>query len=222
MVFDRSLPTGRGAPETRRALLLAGGEVFAEVGFRTATVREICRRAGTNGAAVNYHFGDKERLYLEVFRFAAGFAAEKYPDTFAVTAGGRPEAKLKAFVLDLLRRILDGGPCAWHGKLMAMEMIDPTRALDTVVEERIRPMAERLAVIVTEFLGPGAPPDVVRRCGSTIVSQCVFHRHCQAVLRRLWPQQEYGLADIERLADHITEFSVAGLRQFARTARRPS
>jgi TetR/AcrR family transcriptional regulator, regulator of cefoperazone and chloramphenicol sensitivity len=48
--------------ETRLQLLEAAGEVFAEVGFRDATVREICRRADANIAAINYHFGDKENL----------------------------------------------------------------------------------------------------------------------------------------------------------------
>ncbi|MGA9754367.1 MAG: TetR family transcriptional regulator, partial [Desulfobaccales bacterium] len=52
--------------ETRQRLLEAAGEVFAKKGFRNTTIREICRRARANLAAVNYHFGDKERLYLAV------------------------------------------------------------------------------------------------------------------------------------------------------------
>ena len=44
---------GAGHDETRRQLLEAAGVVFAERGFRDATVREICRRAGANIAAVN-------------------------------------------------------------------------------------------------------------------------------------------------------------------------
>ena len=54
---------GANPAETRRQLLEAAGAVFAEAGYRDATVREICRRAHANIAAINYHFGDKEKLY---------------------------------------------------------------------------------------------------------------------------------------------------------------
>ena len=60
--------------KTRQRLLEAAGEIFAEQGFRQTTVRDICARAGANVAAVNYHFGDKEKLYSEVLRFAHGCA----------------------------------------------------------------------------------------------------------------------------------------------------
>ena len=63
--------------ETRNRLLNAAGEVFAEKGFKSATVRAICDRAGANIAAVNYHFGDKEHLYSEVLRFAHAYGDEE-------------------------------------------------------------------------------------------------------------------------------------------------
>src|SRR5580693_1866756 len=98
---------------TRRQLLEAAGEVFAEVGFRNATVREICQRAGANVAAINYHFGDKETLYVEVLRYAHGKALEKYPLLMDVDESAPPEKKLHGFVYSLLLRIFDKGSTSW-------------------------------------------------------------------------------------------------------------
>ena len=50
---------------TKARLLEAAGEEFAEKGFEGATIRSIIERARANIAAVNYHFGDKERLYIQ-------------------------------------------------------------------------------------------------------------------------------------------------------------
>ena len=73
--------------QTRQALIEAGGAVFAEVGFHNATVREICRRAGANGAAVNYHFEDKAALYREVLAYYQARALQKFPLDMGVQPG---------------------------------------------------------------------------------------------------------------------------------------
>ena len=209
-------PGGVAHAETRRQLLEAAGEVFAEAGFRDATVREICRRGKANIAAVNYHFGDKETLYLEVLRYSNARALEKYPPLLGVGPTAPPEEKLHAFVHSLLLRIFDKGPTSWHGKLMLREMIEPTAALDSVVEERVRPMSDALGKIVGQILDRPPGDELVFRCAFSVVSQCVFYHHCRPVMTRLFPEQSPpSPADIGKLADHITRFSLAAMKAFS-------
>jgi TetR/AcrR family transcriptional regulator, regulator of cefoperazone and chloramphenicol sensitivity len=213
-------PGDAGHAETRRQLLEAAGEVFAEVGFRDATVREICRRAGANIAAINYHFGDKETLYTEVLRYAHGKALEKYPPLLDVAADAPAEKKLRAFVKSLLLRIFDKGPTSWHGRLMSREMIEPTAALDSLVEERMRPMVAQLWKIVSEILGCPVNDERVRLCSLSVVSQCVFYNHCSPVMSRLFPNKlPQDAASIGHLAGHITDFSLAAMRHFSAAKR---
>jgi AcrR family transcriptional regulator len=204
---------------TRHQLLEAACAVFAETGFRAATVREICRRAGANIAAVNYHFGDKEALYAEVLRHAQQKSVEKYPPLLDVGPDEAPEKKLRAFVLSLLLRIFDKGATAWHGKLMSREMIEPTAAMDSLVRERIRPMADHLQKIIAEILHCPWNDERVRLCSFSVVSQCVFYHHCQPVVLRLFPRQTFNPEDIARLADHITRFSLAAMKNFKKSKK---
>lgn len=207
------------AAKTRLALIEAGGAVFAEVGFHNATVREICRRAGANIASVNYHFGDKDALYREVLAYFQTRAYLKFPLDMDLPPGAGAPARLRAFVRAFLLRIFDHSSDAWHGKLVSREMVDPTGALDAIVVERIRPQAQHLAAIVADLLGGDPDPDLVRLCAFSVVSQCIFYHHCQPVVIRLFPEQCFSPEEIERLAGHITSFSLAAINELARTRR---
>src|SRR5437867_9871166 len=59
-----------GKDTTKEHLLEVAGQVFAEKGYEEASVRDICTKAGVNVAAVNYHFGGKEKLYVEAVKRA--------------------------------------------------------------------------------------------------------------------------------------------------------
>lgn len=202
--------------ETRQRLLSAASIVFAEAGYYEATVREICRRAGANIAAVNYHFGDKEQLYQEVMRSGARQADEKYPMTRQnIPPDWPPERRLQAYILTLMKRIFDLERVATHGKLMAREMIEPTPALAILMDEIFRPLSDLLFEIIGDMLGPAASEHDIRMCASSVVGQCVYYKHCRPMLTQLHPQQCYEMSDIEDLACHITRFSLAALRDFA-------
>lgn len=200
---------------TESRLLEAAGEIFAEVGYRAATVRQICEKAGANIAAVNYHFGDKEGLYMAVLRSVPDAHAEKFPANRGLPPGATAQQRLAAYIESLLNRVFDEGRPGWHTKIMAREMIEPTRALDTLVTDVALPVHQQLAAIVRKLLGSRATEDAVRLCTLSILSQCVYYHHARSVLSRLYPQQEYGSRDIAQLAHHITRFSQGALRHFA-------
>ena len=207
--------TDRVNTETEERLLKAAGEVFAEHGYRAATVRQICEAAGANIAAVNYHFRDKEGLYMAVLRSVSKANAAKYPPHGVLSPGATPEQRLRAYVHALLQRIFDEGRPGWHTKIMGRELIEPTHGFDMIVEEGARPYHQALASIVRDLLGSGANQNAVRLCALSILGQCAYYHHARQVIQRLYPEQKCGKEEIERLAQHITTFSLAGLRQFA-------
>lgn len=199
--------------ETRQRLLDAAGEVFAESGFRCATIREICGRAKANVAAVNYHFGDKERLYAEVLKYAHSCCNE--PQATEMDESAPPEDRLHGYVLGLLRRLFKTGRPAWRGKLMSREMIEPTAALDRVVEEEIRPRIERLERIVRAIAGPNVSDRRIRAATKGIIGQVVFYHHSRPVIQRIDPQLTMSEEQVLELAQYITDFSLIALRGLA-------
>lgn len=198
---------------TRQHLLQAAGEVFAETGYRAATVRQICQRASANIAAINYHFGDKEELYRSVLKVTLQEAIEKYPPNFGLKPNATPEQRLRAFIHSFLLRIFSHGPSAWHGKLMAREMIEPTGALDEIIRENIRPMSTILKGIVSDLMGARANEKTVRLYAMSVVSQVMFYHHCRPVVARLFPDMKFDDAAIDELAEHITRFSLAAIKE---------
>jgi AcrR family transcriptional regulator len=211
-----SYPTDSTTQETRQRLLEAAGEVFAERGFRAATVRDICQRAKANIAAVNYYFGDKEHLYTAVLKYAFSCGLQKYPPLLDLDRSASAEQRLYTYIRSFILRCLAEGSPAWLGKLMEREMAEPTHALDILIHEAFRPLFELLMSIVRELLGPGAQPAQVQLCADSIIAQCLHYQHARPVLVRFDPEVKFDLADIERWANHIAEFSLAALRQLAR------
>lgn len=197
-------------------MLEAAGEVFAERGFRDATVRDICALAGANVAAVNYHFRDKEGLYRAVLEYAASLALAKHPPSRGVPEGAAAEVRLEGFIRNFLERLLDSGRPAWHGNLICREMVDPTGVMDDLLEHFVRPQFLRLREIMTELLSPVDDEGTIWRCACSVVGQCLFYRHARPVVERLRPEQGFDEAARAELTRHITEFSLAAVRGVGR------
>ena len=201
--------------QTRERLLDAARGMFAQHGFQGATVREICRRAGANVAAVNYHFGSKDGLLAE----ALNFAPLKAMQLANAKAGGTPEMRLRLFIRDFMLMLLDETNGSLPCRIMARELADPTPALDRIVREAIAPLHEFLGKLVREIAGSRADEADLRHCVHSILGQCLYYRHSHPVLQRLHPELRYSHREIETIAAHIADFSLAGIRRSASLTR---
>jgi AcrR family transcriptional regulator len=204
---------------TRDRILEAAGELFAEGGFRGATVRMICERAKVNVSAIKYHFGGKEELYSEVLKYWHEFAIKKYPPLLGVSEDSPSEEQLRAFIRSLLFRLLDKGKPAWFGKLMAREMAEPTKAFDHMVKEVMRPLIRLLSSIVQKVVAIPVSEEETLRCCTSIIGQCVYYYNTRYMVQ-LFRQDVSSPEEIERIADHIIHFSLKGLEHYPEDKKR--
>jgi TetR/AcrR family transcriptional regulator, regulator of cefoperazone and chloramphenicol sensitivity len=194
---------------TRVRLLEAAGEEFAEKGFEAARVRTICERAGANVAAVNYHFGDKEELYVEAVLDAhrCGCGA----DDLSQGEAGSPSEQLRDFIHHFLCHILAiDDPDDWHHRLLLREMLHPTSASDVVIREMIRPRFERLTGILRGFC-PDADAKKLHALVFSVIGQCLHYKMARAINERLIGVEAFRALDLDYLTEHITSFCLAAL-----------
>ena len=196
--------------ETRKRILNAACEVFAERGYHVATVAGICRKAGANSAAINYHFKDKESLYVEVWRQAAREAMELYPIDGGVPSSASVRERLRGFLVALLKRMTDRGRLGMFHRLRMMEMANPTGLIDRVRWQAIRPMRDYIHALLQELLGPEVTEQELNYCELSLVGPCLM---AQMTSQHPLPGSRLGQGlDFEAFATHCTDFLLAGVK----------
>jgi AcrR family transcriptional regulator len=206
--------TNNGATFDR--LLQVAIEVFAEYGFRDATVREICNRANVNVASVNYYFRSKDVLYSHALSFAFQEANRLYPHDAALDASLPAEQRLGLFIDNFFHKLLDDSHLGCHGRLITREIAEPTKAFDDIITTMITPHFELLTDIVRLLIGKHASDELVSRCVSSILGQCLMFKHSRSIIDRLYPQLIADDTAINACVEHITQFSLAALQSISR------
>ena len=141
---------------TRAVVLEAAGKVFAERGFAEATSKEICERAGTNGAAVNYYFGGKEGLYEEVLIEAHRQMLSLEDLNRIIASEATPEEKLRVFLEHIIRTAMNASEL-WGIRIFLRELASPSPFVPKFITTAVFPKSQKLRELIRDITG--LPPD---------------------------------------------------------------
>jgi len=199
---------------TRQSLLKAATTLFAEHGYDGASVRAIVARARANQAAINYHFGGKEGLYLEVLK--AAFEAFTRGDREA----GRleelsPEEALRRFIRAQLRPLLSRDELSRYLQIFTWESVRPSKVLRQFMVDKAAPFMSSAIALVRRFLPPASSDHEAMCAAIWLLGQCsVFVRN-----RAHFTQAPFELkideAFVDWLTDLLTGLALRGLRREA-------
>jgi len=194
---------------TRKKLFTAGIQVFAQKGYRDATVREICKQAGAaNINSVNYYFGSKEMLYREILEVIfSEYDNYDLQDWDQKT----PHEQLKEMITNFCTMLYkDNAFASEITAIFVTEMTQPSPFIEDLVDKYNRPRIRRHLKMFHNLLGEGATEDMVRDCLVSVSGQLLYYSFAWPVFSRLFPDYPAD-KNHEAWADHVFEFSMGGI-----------
>ena len=201
--------------QVRSRLLDAAERLFCEKGFDGTSIRDLTAEAECNLAAVNYHFGGKEKLYMEVFRRRM-LAMRDYRISVIneVMSGGQGQVRLEdllgAFVKAFIQPFVEENGGVRFTKLMAREMFEPHLPRSVILEEMVFPVLTVLEEALAKVC-PGLDGDKAVLCIHSLIGQLLHVIRTREVFAGV-EGQRLAIGDLGQVIGHIVKFSAAGIR----------
>lgn len=202
--------------DTKTALILAAGELFAERGFDGASVRAIAEKAGANVAAVNYHFGSKEDLYVatlqHVIQGDTGTPVRAFLESASTVCTPRAvRAVIREAALHTFSKLSSPDRPQWRFRLLMRAMFEsPSGALDPLIDETFRPEVGELMALARR-----ARPELSERevllWAFSFLGQVSFYAFVREPVLRVLDTESYAREFLEAAADHVADVMVAAL-----------
>jgi AcrR family transcriptional regulator len=195
---------------TRQTIIEVAGMLFAEQGYAATSSKQITERAGTNPAAVNYHFGGREQLYIavidEVDRRLIGVDVLADLQTSSLSAVD----KLARIIETIIGAVSD--QTGWPVTLWAREILSPSPLFASMLRDGVAPKLDILTSVVSDITGITDDRTALLQCIVNSLAPCIL---LASVNRDSTPIRELYQLPAHQLSQNITVFAVAGLRAFA-------
>lgn len=205
--------------EAKSRLIEAAGPVFADKGYEAATVREICDLAGMNVASVNYYFGDKQTLYIEVFHEALPMHGPE--EALAAPASGlTAKERLYTIIHSMVKRAGRHGDDSnnretWRWRLLARERANPTPQCAELAVAHMRREFSLILDTIRDILPSSVPEAKLLQIVLSITGQCMQYGPGLPLVRAVVnPKIAATSFTPDQIADHIWDVVNAALDRF--------
>jgi AcrR family transcriptional regulator len=229
-LIDQSRDSSSGPPMThdqtpepsgtREALLEAALFCFAERGFEGTSLRLVAERAAKNTSLIAHHFGNKEGLYLAVFK---DMLAECRPGQFAGPVRELEELQAEPqLATRLLRELIirifkemrsnfeSGDPKRMaYFRLWLSAIRAPIPELEPLMQARLAPLRWQIAACI-QAIRPDLPAEEIPFWCALVYGQCVsntmLHRFNQLVFGpECYPES------LDHLAEQIADITLRAI-----------
>jgi AcrR family transcriptional regulator len=200
-------------------LLDAAEELFCEHGFYDTSVRKIAARANCNIASVNYYFGSKDKLYLEVWRrYLSVMRDTRLASIEKVMSrkDGNPslEDLLTSYANAFVEPLVDRDRSGRFIRLMAREMVDKKLPQNVFLEEMIIPVMNALQQALMKICR-GLDKEKAYLVILSLVGQLVHTTMAETML-----EQDNDMRvprfNLTEIIEHIVKFSSAGIQAYVK------
>jgi AcrR family transcriptional regulator len=200
------------AKDVRNRLLDVAEKLFSERGFADTSVRDITAKANCNVAAVNYHFGSKDKLYIEMFRrHMEKVFAEHRANIEKVMSSANPtlEKLLEAITKTAMEALAEADERIPMLKLMVRESLNPQLKEELVSLDILKDFLSQICEALIRLL-PGLTHQRAMLCvyslEGMIMHPMLFHDYYSEL---------FFAVPVDEMVKHIARFTAAGVREAA-------
>ncbi|MEM1071608.1 MAG: CerR family C-terminal domain-containing protein [Planctomycetota bacterium] len=204
--------------EVKYRLIQAAMRLFADRGPHAVSIRQIAAEAGVTHGSIRYHFGTKEKLYMEVVN-RLGTLDESLPEKPTPADVGalsreQAEQRFRSVVHHFVRFQARVGEDSVAALGFLHAEVSRDGGPDPVFYRRvIKPGHEHMKSIIGRIRPDIRDDETLEILAFNVIFQCVMVRIGQGIIKKLLGQRRLNDESVSRISELIAEVSLAGLRE---------
>ncbi len=204
--------------EIQIRIIEAAEKAFAQSGFAGASVREITAAAGVNVAAINYHFGSKEELFLNMIRYRLKPINERRIRMLNAAEKAKKPIPIQQIVDIMIRPLIEGFIANGDHEFSFMRAVGRGFSEETKFHQIL--FKDVLAEVISRFRQalaltlPDLPPSELGFCYHFISCMIsgVMSQHPQIAVMTNGAVKP---SDVDPMTDRLVDFVAAGITSLA-------